>query len=150
MPNINKVIVQGHLGRDPEVRYSPDGNAICNFSLATSTSWKDKQTGERREETEWHRCVIYNRRAEVIGEYARKGTKLYIEGRLRTRKWAGQDGIDRYTTEIIVDSFKFGPKGVGDQEPQYQNPKPVQQASQQTPYQAPADNLADMDDDIPF
>ncbi|EKE67398.1 single-stranded DNA-binding protein [Gallaecimonas xiamenensis] len=104
---INKVIIVGNLGGDPEVRYMPNGNAVANFTVATSESWKDKQTGEQKELTEWHRMVIYGRLAEIAGEYLRKGSKVYLEGSLRTRKWQGQDGQDKYTTEIIVNEMQM-------------------------------------------
>ncbi|WKE66009.1 single-stranded DNA-binding protein [Gallaecimonas kandeliae] len=104
---INKVIIVGNLGGDPEVRYMPNGNAVANFTVATSESWKDKQTGEQKELTEWHRMVIYGRLAEIAGEYLRKGSKVYLEGSLRTRKWQGQDGQDKYTTEIIVSEMQM-------------------------------------------
>ncbi len=107
MASVNKVILVGNLGRDPEVRYSPDGAAICNVTLATSSQWKDKNTGERREETEWHRVVFYNRLAEIAGEYLRKGRAIYVEGRLKTRKWQSKDGQDRYTTEIVADQMQM-------------------------------------------
>ena len=106
MASVNKVILVGNLGRDPEVRYSPDGGAICNVSIATTSSWKDKNSGERREETEWHRVVFYNRLAEVVGEYMKKGRPMYIEGRLKTRKWQ-KEGVDQYTTEIIADQMQM-------------------------------------------
>ncbi|MGM0481945.1 MAG: single-stranded DNA-binding protein [Pseudomonadota bacterium] len=104
---VNKVILVGNLGADPEIRYTQNSTAIANFSLATSESWKDKQTGEPREQTEWHRCVSYRRLAEVVGEYLKKGSKVYVEGRLQTRKWQGQDGQDRYTTEIVVNEMQM-------------------------------------------
>ncbi|MFP2770045.1 single-stranded DNA-binding protein [Oceanisphaera sp. KMM 10153] len=100
---INKVILIGHLGQDPEVRYMPSGGAVANITLATSESWRDKQTGEQKERTEWHRVVFFGKLAEIAGEYLRKGSQVYVEGRLQTRKWQGQDGQDRYTTEIVVD-----------------------------------------------
>ena len=100
---INKVILIGNLGQDPEVRYMPNGNAVANVSIATSDSWKDKQTGEQRERTEWHRVVFFGKLAEIVGQYLKKGSKVYVEGRLQTRKWQGQDGQDRYTTEVVVD-----------------------------------------------
>ncbi|GAA3715868.1 single-stranded DNA-binding protein [Oceanisphaera sediminis] len=100
---INKVILIGHLGQDPEVRYMPNGNAVANITLATSETWRDKQTGEQKERTEWHRVVFFGKLAEIAGEYLRKGSQVYVEGRLQTRKWQGQDGQDRYTTEIVVD-----------------------------------------------
>lgn len=99
---VNKVILVGNLGQDPEVRYMPNGNAVANISLATSESWRDKQTGEQKEITEWHRVVFFGKLAEVVGEYAKKGTQMYVEGQLKTRKWQDQQGIDRYTTEIVV------------------------------------------------
>ena len=103
---MNKVILVGNLGRDPEVRYAPSGSAICNITLATSRNWKDKTSGERQEETEWHRVVFYDRLAEIAGEYLRKGRPVYVEGRLKTRKWQ-KDGVDQYTTEIIADQMQL-------------------------------------------
>ena len=99
---INKVILVGHLGQDPEVRYMPNGNAVANFSVATSESWKDKQTGETRDRTEWHRVVVFGKLAEIAGEYIKKGTQVYLEGQLQTRKWQDQSGQDRYTTEVVI------------------------------------------------
>lgn len=99
---VNKVILIGHLGQDPEVRYMPNGNAVVNMTLATSENWKDKNTGESKEKTEWHRIVLFGKLAEIAGEYLRKGSQVYIEGSLQTRKWQDQNGLDRYTTEIIV------------------------------------------------
>lgn len=99
---VNKVILIGSLGKDPELRYMPSGGAVANVSLATSESWKDKQSGERQERTEWHNVVFFNRLAEIAGEYLKKGSKVYVEGSLRTRKWQGKDGSDRYTTEIVA------------------------------------------------
>jgi len=104
---INKVILIGNLGADPEVRYTAGNNAVCNFNLATSESWKDKQTGEPQEKTEWHRVVLFNRLGEIAGEYLKKGSKVYIEGRIQTRKWQGQDGQDRYTTEIVANEMQM-------------------------------------------
>ena len=104
---INKVILIGNLGADPEVRYTQNSTAIANLSVATSETWKDKQTGEQREQTEWHRVVCYRRLAEIAGEYLRKGSKVYIEGRLQTRKWQGQDGKDNYTTEIVCNEMQM-------------------------------------------
>ncbi|MDE5222590.1 single-stranded DNA-binding protein [Pseudomonas aeruginosa] len=100
---VNKVILVGNVGGDPETRYMPNGNAVTNITLATSESWKDKQTGQQQERTEWHRVVFFGRLAEIAGEYLRKGSQVYVEGSLRTRKWQGQDGQDRYTTEIVID-----------------------------------------------
>jgi single-strand DNA-binding protein len=104
---INKVILIGNLGTDPEVRYMPTGGAVANLTIATSESWTDKQTNEKKEQTEWHRVVIYQRLAEIAGEYLRKGSKVYIEGRLRTRKWQDQQGVERYTTEIIANELQM-------------------------------------------
>ncbi|CAM5785069.1 single-stranded DNA-binding protein [Castellaniella caeni] len=159
MASVNKVILVGNLGRDPEVRYSPDGAAICNVSIATTNTWKDKASGERREETEWHRVVFYNRLAEIAGEYLRKGRSVYVEGRLKTRKWQDKEtGADRYSTEIVADQMQMlggrdstGDMGGGDSG--FSQP-PARRAPQQqrpaAPAAAPAANLADMDDDIPF
>jgi len=107
MASVNKVILVGNLGRDPEVRYSPEGTAVCNVSIATTSQWKDRNSGERREETEWHRVVMYNRLAEIAGEYLKKGRPVYIEGRLKTRKWTDKDNIERYTTEIVADQMQM-------------------------------------------
>lgn len=104
---VNKVILVGNIGQDPEMKYMPSGNAVTNISVATSESWKDKQTGQQQERTEWHRVVFFNRLAEIAGEYLRKGSKVYVEGALRTRKWQGQDGQDRYTTEIVASEMQM-------------------------------------------
>ena len=104
---INKVILVGNLGKDPETRYMPSGKAVTNFSIATSESWKDKQTGEQKEQTEWHNIVMYDRLAEIAAEYLRKGSQVYVEGRLRTRKWQDKEGRDRYTTEIIANEMQM-------------------------------------------
>ncbi len=162
MASVNKVILVGNLGRDPEVRYSPDGAAICNVSIATTSQWKDKATGEKREETEWHRVVFYNRLAEIAGEYLRKGRSVYVEGRLKTRKWQDKDtGQDRYSTDIVADQMQMlggregGEAGVGGGDynqappPQQRSQRPAQQRPA-SPQAAPAANLADLDDDIPF
>ena len=101
---INRVILVGHLGQDPEVRYMPNGNAVANISVATSETWKDKQTGESKDKTEWHRVVIFGKLAEIAGEHLKKGSQVYIEGQLQTRKWQDQSGIDHYTTEIVVNT----------------------------------------------
>ena len=104
---VNKVIIVGNLGGDPETRYMPSGSAVTNLTVATNESWKDKQTGEQKERTEWHKVAMFNRLAEIAAEYLRKGSQVYIEGKLRTRKWQGQDGQDRYTTEIIADEMQM-------------------------------------------
>lgn len=107
MKGVNKVIIVGSLGQDPETRYLPSGGAVTNISVATSETWKDKQSGERREATEWHRVVFFNKLAEIAGEYLKKGSKVYIEGALRTRKWQDQSGADRYTTEIVASDMQM-------------------------------------------
>lgn len=115
MASVNKVIIVGNLGRDPEVRYAPSGSAICNVAIATSRQWKDKTSGERQEETEWHRVVFYDRLAEIAGEYLKKGRSVYVEGRLKTRKWQDKDGVEKYTTEIIAAEMQLlgGREGAG-------------------------------------
>jgi len=140
---INKVIIVGNLGGDPEVRYMPSGNAVTNVTIATSETWKDKQSGQNQERTEWHRVVFFNRLAEIAGEYLRKGGKVYVEGSLRTRKWQGQDGQDRYTTEIVasemqmLDSRGGMDGGYQQQGGGYQQAPQQQQSYQQAPAAAP-------------
>lgn len=132
---INKVILIGNLGTDPEVRFMPNGGAVANLTLATSEAWNDKATGEKKEQTEWHRLVIYQRLAEVAGEYLRKGSKIYVEGRLRTRKWQDQQGVERYTTEIIVSELQMldgKPADAPAQQPQ-QRPQTTQQGKRPPP-----------------
>lgn len=156
---LNKVMLIGNLGADPEVRYMPSGGAVTNLRLATSERWKDKQTGENQERTEWHRVVLFNRQAEIAGEYLRKGSKIYIEGSLRTNKWQGQDGQDRYTTEIVaremqfLDSKQSGGTANFDQPQQSSfapnQPAPAQNQTASAPQSAPVDN-GDFEDDIPF
>lgn len=124
MASINKAIIVGHLGKDPETRYAPSGDAICNFTVATSEQWKDKATGEKREATEWHRIAVFGKLAEICGQYLKKGSQVYIEGRIQTRKWQDKDGQDRYTTEIRCDVMKMlGGKPEGGQ-PARQAPEP--------------------------
>lgn len=153
---VNKVILIGNLGSDPEVRYTPSGSAVANVNLATSETWRDKQTGELQDRTEWHRVVFFNRLAEIVGEYLRKGSKIYIEGTLRTRKWQDKNGIDRYTTEIIANEMHIldsrnasydRPAGGPDDEGirvntggDHSRAEPVSQPAGQD----------DFDDDIPF
>lgn len=148
---INKVILVGNLGADPEVRYMPQGGAVANMTIATSESWTDKATNERKEQTEWHRIVIYQRLAEIAGEYLRKGSKVYIEGKLKTRKWTDKDGIERYTTEIVANELQMldgrgeGQQGGmgGGQQGGYQPRAPQQNAPQQAApayQQAPQQN----------
>ncbi len=160
MASVNKVILMGNLGRDPEVRYSPDGAAVCNVSIATTSSWKDKNSGERREETEWHRVVFYNRLAEIAGEYLKKGRPVYVEGRIKTRKWQNKEGVDQYTTEVVADNMQLlGGRDGGDggssggNEGGSSAPRPAARAQQAARPAAPVAggaNLSDMDDDIPF
>ena len=163
---LNKVTLIGRLGADPEVRYMPTGGAVANITLATNFRWKDKQSGEKKESTEWHRVVFFNRLAEIAGEYLKKGSQLYVEGRLQTRKWQGQDGQDRYTTEIIatemhmLDSRSGGTANFGGDQspgdysapsskPAYQPQQPAQSNSAgNMPPSPPA--YEDFDDDIPF
>lgn len=135
MKGVNKVVVLGNVGQDPEVRYAQSGMCFCNVSVATSESWKDKQTGERKERTEWHRVVLQGKLAEIAGEYVKKGSQVYFEGKLQTRKWQGQDGQDKYTTEIIVDSFSGVMQLLGGK--QQQPGHPAQQQQQQGGYIRP-------------
>jgi single-strand DNA-binding protein len=147
MASVNKFIGLGNLGRDPEVRHSADGVAVCNISIACTNSWKDKTTGERREETEWVRVVFYNRLAEIAGEYLKKGKPVYVEGRLKTRKWQNKEGVDQYTTEVIADSMQL----LGGREEGSTAPAPQQrQAPAAQPQRQPAQSIEDMDSDIPF
>ena len=143
MAGLNKVILIGNLGRDPEVRYTPDGTAVANFSIATSDEWTDKGTGEKQERTEWHRIVAFRRLGEICGEYLSKGRQVYIEGKLQTREWQDKEGNKRYTTEIVASQMlMLGPRGSG------QNTGP-------SPYKAPTESPAPPyagpeEDDIPF
>ena len=156
---VNKVILVGNLGKEPEVRFTPEGNAIANVVLATSESWRDKQTGDMQDRTEWHRVVFFSRLAEIAGEYLHKGSKVYIEGALRTRKWTDKDNNERYTTEIVANEMQMlDKKGEnefgGDQGQNYSRPAapqaPQQRQAAPAP-SAPAAPVADMsDDDIPF
>lgn len=158
---INKVILIGNLGQDPETRFMPSGGAVTNISVATSESWTDKASGQRQERTEWHRVIFFNRLAEVAGEYLKKGSKVYVEGSLRTRKWTDQQGVDRYTTEIVAAEMQMldSPQGGGQQQGQRQQQNQQQgnsyraardgAAPQQGGFAAPMDN-GDFDSDIPF
>ena len=157
---VNKVILVGNLGNDPETRYMPSGGAVTNITVATSESWKDKQTGQPQERTEWHRVVFFNRLAEIAGEYLRKGSKVYLEGSLRTRKWQDKSGQDRYTTEIVagemqmLDSRGAGQGGGNYQQGQESAPAPqgapAQGAAAAAPAAAAPTDFGDFDDDIPF
>lgn len=172
MASINKVILIGNLGRDPEVRYTPSGAAVCNVSVATTRNWKDKSSGDKVEETEWHRVVFYDRLAEIAGEYLKKGRPVYVEGRLKTRKWQDKDGKDNYTTEIVAEQMQLlggreggggGGGGQGGNPEDYSQEAPsapsrpaARPAAAQRPAPAPAPTqksstgFDDMDDDIPF
>ncbi|MCZ4304369.1 single-stranded DNA-binding protein [Zoogloeaceae bacterium G21618-S1] len=173
MASVNKVILVGNLGRDPEIRYAPSGDAICNVSIATTDTWKDKQTGEKKEATEWHRVVFFGKLAEIVGQYLKKGRAIYVEGRLQTRKWQDQNGQDRYTTEIRASEMQMlgGREGGGgsggdapmddggyDQRPASNSrPAPQQQRPQQggggnkpAPASGSGGGFGDFDDDIPF
>lgn len=152
---INKVILVGNLGKDPEVRYSPSGQAVANATLATSESWKDKNTGEKQERTEWHRVVFFGRLAEIAGEYLKKGAQIYVEGRLQTRKWQDKEGQDRYTTEIVANEMQMlgsrGGAGVpADNSFNQDVPSAEGQSSGSARPPAKAAAGADFDDDIPF
>jgi single-strand DNA-binding protein len=157
MASVNKVILVGNLGKDPETRFMPNGDQVTNITVATSESWKDKQSGEQREATEWHRVVFFRRLAEVAGQYLKKGSQVYIEGKIKTREWE-KDGVKRYTTEIHADEMKMlgkregmggdgppregGERGRGGQSGQGGGQKPAENK--------PAGNFNDFDDDIPF
>ncbi len=147
---VNKCILVGNLGKDPETRYTPSGSAVTNITVATAESWKDKQTGEQQERTEWHRVVFFNRLAEVAGEYLRKGSQVYIEGKIQTRKWQDQNGQDRYTTEIVGNEMQMlgsrGDNSSGGGRPAAP-PSQKPAAAQQPPQPSQAD---DFEDDIPF
>jgi len=163
MASVNKVIVVGNLGRDPEMRTFPSGDQVANVTIATTDRWKDKQTGEMKEATEWHRVVFNGRLAEIVGQYLRKGSQVYVEGSLRTRKWTDKDGLEKYTTEIRADQMQMlgsrqgmggpgGDDGGGYEAPRQSAPARAPAAA---PRQAPAASKApsgfdDMDDDIPF
>jgi len=150
---VNKVILVGNVGADPETRYMPNGNAVTNITLATSETWKDKNTGEQQERTEWHRVTFYQRLAEIVAEYVRKGSKLYVEGRLQTRSWE-QDGVKRYATDVIanemqmLDSRSGGGNGGGGYQPAQQPAQP--QSSPQNASQSAPAGMDSFDDDIPF
>jgi len=170
MASVNKVILIGNLGRDPELRYMPSGSAMCTVAIATSRNWKNKESGERQEETEWHRVVFFDRLAEIAGEYLKKGKSVYVEGRLKTRKWTDKDGIEKYTTEIVAqemtmlgsrdggaDDMSQGGQGEPSAAPRAEAPRrspPPQRAPAPAAAQRPAPKSStgfdDMDDDIPF
>jgi single-strand DNA-binding protein len=148
MASVNKVIIVGNVGRDPETRYMPSGDAVTNISVATSDRYKDKQTGEMKENTEWHRIAFFGKLAEIAGQYLKKGSQVYVEGRLRTRKWTDQSGQEKYSTEIIADSMQMlGARmaGSGDAGEPSSRSKPSDSSSNQAPA-----GLGAIDDDIPF
>lgn len=149
---VNKVILIGNLGQDPEVKYMPNGNAVANITVATSESWKDKNTGEQVDKTEWHRVVFFRRLAEIVGEYLKKGSKIYIEGKLQTRKWQDKNGADHWTTEVIASEMQMlDSKGGGSSDFNQSQGGQSQSAPQSAPSQAaPAPANNDFDDDIPF
>lgn len=158
MASVNKVILIGNLGRDPETRFMPNGEAVTNVTIATTETWKDRNSGERQEKTEWHRVTFYRRLAEIAGEYLKKGSQVYVEGRLETRKWTDKEGKDRYTTEIIASEMKMLGSRAGAGAPAYDasdDAAPSRPAARPAAgaAKAPARNpagIADMDDDIPF
>ena len=165
MASVNKVIIVGNLGRDPETRYMPNGEAVTNIAVATTESWKDKNSGEKKELTEWHRITFYRKLAEIAGQYLKKGSQVYIEGRLQTRKWTDKENVERYTTEIIADTMQMlgsrqGMGGATAMDDDYSSAPPARQGAPaaagpgatSAPRQSarPAPNFSDMDDDIPF
>ncbi|NEX61313.1 single-stranded DNA-binding protein [Noviherbaspirillum galbum] len=167
MASVNKVIIVGNLGRDPETRYMANGEAVTNVAVATTESWKDKNSGEKKELTEWHRITFYRKLAEIAGQYLKKGSQVYVEGRLQTRKWTDKDGVERYTTEIIADTMQMlgsrqgmgGGMGGAPMDDDYGSSAPAPRqssgggnagASRAAPASRPAPNFSDMDDDIPF
>ena len=164
MASVNKVIIVGNLGRDPETRYMPNGDAVTNVAVATTESWKDKNSGEKKELTEWHRITFYRNLAEIAGQYLKKGSQVYVEGRLQTRKWTDKDGVERYTTEIIADTMQMlgSRQGMGGGAPMDDDygsaPAPRQSSggggggggAARGGASRPAPNFSDMDDDIPF
>ncbi|MCR5884769.1 single-stranded DNA-binding protein [Rhizobacter sp. J219] len=166
MASINKVIIIGNLGKDPEVRYTPNGSAVCNITVATSRQWKDKNSGEKQEETEWHRIVFFDRMAEIAGEYLKKGRPVYVEGRLKTRKWTDKDGVEKYTTEIMAENMQLlggreGGGGGGDegggggysrgsQGGGGERSAPASRPAASKPAAKSSTGFDDMDDDIPF
>jgi single-strand DNA-binding protein len=156
MPSVNKVMLLGNLGRDPEVRTFPNGDSVCNFSIATSTSWKDKASGEKKEKTEWHNIVMYRKLAEIAGEYLKKGSSVFVEGSLQTRKWQTKEGQDRYTTEVAADTMQM----LGGRENRYSEPSNTDDNFNQEPErvnkadtkvsQSAEPTLELPEDDIPF
>jgi single-strand DNA-binding protein len=147
---VNKVILVGNLGNDPEVRYSPDGKPVAKITLATSEQWKDRNTGEQQEKTEWHRVVFFGRLAEIVGEYLKKGRQIYVEGKLQTNKWQGQDGQDRYTTEIVANEMQMLGGRQGGEEGSWNSSRPASGGKPASPAPASGGDIGDFDDDVPF
>ena len=147
MSGVNKAIIIGNLGNDPEVRYLPNGDAVANFTVATSETWKDKQSGEKKEATEWHRCVAFRKQAEIIEQYLKKGSKVFVEGKLQTRSWE-QDGVKKYSTEIVVKEFQFLDSRSETGNSREQAPAKSQQ--QHKPAQQQPQSFDNFDDDVPF
>src|ERR1700756_3543253 len=151
MASVNKVIIVGNLGADPETRYTPSGDAVTNIRVATTDRWKDKASGEMKEATEWHRIAFFGRLAQIAGEYLKKGSQVYVEGRIRTRKWQDKDGQDRYSTEIVADTMQMLGSRAGSGEPRPE-PMAAKAGESKAPSVAkkPAGKFDDMEDDIPF
>lgn len=153
MASVNKVILVGNLGADPETRYMPNGDAVCNIRLATTESWKDKQSGEKKEITEWHRVVFYRKLAEIAGQYLKKGSQVYLEGRIRTRKWTDKEGQERYTTEIEANEMQMlgRREGMGDAGPRESGGAPAaSRPAPSKPATSSGGGFNDFEDDIPF
>lgn len=153
MASVNKVILIGNLGADPEIRYLPNGDAVANARLATSEQWTDKASGEKREMTEWHRVVFFRRLAEIVGQYLKKGSPIYVEGRIRTRKWQDKEGQERYTTEIEANEMKMlgnRQSSSSGGEAEYGSSAPAPGSNRAAPPKKAPDALDDMEDDIPF
>ncbi len=165
MASVNKVIIIGNLGRDPEVRYTPNGSAVCNVSVATTRTWKNKESGDKNEETEWHRVVFYDRLAEIAGEYLKKGRSVYVEGRLKTRKWQDKDGVEKFTTEVIAEEMKMlggregmgggaddngGGSGYAERPAPASRPAAASGGAAKQPAAKSTTGFDNMDDDIPF
>lgn len=153
MASINKVIIVGNLGRDPETRYTTGGEPIANITVATSDRWRDKATGEQKEATEWHRVTFFGKLAEIVGQYLKKGSQVYVEGRLRTRKYTDKDGIDRYATEVIADTMQMLGSRQGSGEPMgesYGSRAPAARTAPANTAPNAGAGLSDIDDDIPF
>lgn len=151
MASVNKAILIGNLGKDPETRYLPNGDAVCNFSIATSEQWTDKHSGEKKETTEWHNVVAFRKLAEICAKYLAKGSSVYVEGRIKTEKWQDKEGNDRYTTKIYADNMRMlGGKRDGEQSAPRSESTPAQNQQRSAPAQSAHGSFADFEDDIPF